>query len=45
MEFCGWFLIMTEADPRFTMKTDTIFKTNARVNQHNCVYWSDENPY
>jgi hypothetical protein len=45
-------MIVHEADPELTTTTTKIlwtdeatFKTNGRVNRHNCVYWSDTNPH
>jgi hypothetical protein len=43
------FLIIHEADPRFTEKmpwTDNAtFETNETVNRHNCVYQCDKNSH
>ena len=40
---------LNEDDPdllvRIFWTDEAIFQTNGRVNRHNCVYWSDTNPY
>jgi hypothetical protein len=47
-EFCEWYVIRSESDPNFyktiLWSDEASFKLNGRVNKHNCVYWSPENP-
>jgi hypothetical protein len=43
MDFFVWFMILHVAIPGLTKKIRwTTFKTNGRVNEHNCVNWNDE---
>lgn len=43
MDFFVWFMIIHEAIPGLTKTFRwTTFKTNRRVNEHNCVNWSNE---
>lgn len=49
VEFCRWALRMIQDDPhffRFVLFSDeAIFRSDGRLNRHNCHYWSDENPH
>ena len=49
LEFCEWILDSTKKDPtlldQILWTDEAIFKTNGRINRHNCVYWSDTNPH
>jgi uncharacterized protein YegL len=46
-EFREWFIIIHDADPRYTKKDlwtyEATFETNGRVNKNKCIYWSDKN--
>lgn len=48
LEFAEWFVnsaAMDETFPDMIIWSDeATFKLNGRVNRHNCVYWSQENP-
>jgi hypothetical protein len=46
-EFCEWLQRKVGEDAHFMgtiVWTDETFELNGTVNQHNCVYWSSENP-
>jgi len=49
VEFSEWFLNEIEADPDFPDKIvwsdEATFKLNGRLNRHNSIYWSEENPH
>ncbi|CAF4499633.1 unnamed protein product [Rotaria sp. Silwood2] len=49
LEFCEWILDSTQDDQtlldQILWTHEATFKTNGRVNRHNCVYWSDTNPH
>lgn len=49
LQFAEWYVIQCEAFQNF-FKTilwsdEAQFKLNGRINRHNCVYWSTENPH
>lgn len=49
LQFAEWYVIRCEAFEEF-FKTilwsdEAQFKLNGRINRHNCVYWSTENPH
>ncbi|CAF3664629.1 unnamed protein product [Rotaria sordida] len=49
LEFCEWILDSTQDDQtlldQILWTDEATFRTNDRVNRHNCVYWSDTNLY
>ena len=48
VEFAEWFINSTAMDETFPdaiiWSDEATFKMNGRVNRHNCVFWSHENP-
>ena len=44
LEFSQWILDSIQ-DDQILWTDEATFKTNTRVNRHNCVYWSDSSPH